>query len=331
MDAYLTLTPDRQRLLCEEAEAFTGLSAASIEKDFWVCWVLRELVNLPGWGEQLTFKGGTSLAKCWKLIERFSEDIDLVIDRGFLGFTAEKPGSKQLKKLKEVCSQRITAELKPQLGEAVSKRISAKEGWSLKIDIADPDRQTLLFNYPTRFPGTAGYIRPEVKIELGARSDTEPMESPEIQPMLAEAFPDIVPASTFPVQTVAARRTFWEKAMLLHEETCRPVGKKRKARMARHYYDLWCLIEKGVGNEAMEQSELFERIAQHRQIFFRYGWMDYETLKKGKLQLIPSDDQIFYWQQDYAAMQSEMFYSEPPDFDEILTMVRGFEREFNNS
>ena len=58
-----------------------GLQAVSVEKDFWVCWTLRELFRLPGVGEHLTFKGGTSLSKAWKLIERFSEDIDLVVDK----------------------------------------------------------------------------------------------------------------------------------------------------------------------------------------------------------------------------------------------------------
>ncbi len=86
MDAFLTLPADHQREACREAEARTRLRAASIEKDFWVCWTLRELFTLPEWGPYLTFKGGTSLAKAWQIIDRFSEDIDVVIDREFLGF-----------------------------------------------------------------------------------------------------------------------------------------------------------------------------------------------------------------------------------------------------
>ena len=81
---------ERRRRFCEEAQAKLSLRAASIEKDFWVCWTLRELFSLPGCGSHLTFKGGTSLPKAWKLIERFSEDIDVVLDRGFLGFGGDK-------------------------------------------------------------------------------------------------------------------------------------------------------------------------------------------------------------------------------------------------
>lgn len=116
MEEFIQMTMERRRRFCEEAQAKLGLPAASIEKDFWVCWTLRELFGLPEDGPHLTFKGGTSLSKAWKLIERFSEDIDVVLDRGFLGFDGEKrpekaPSNKQrekrLEELKLACQQRI--------------------------------------------------------------------------------------------------------------------------------------------------------------------------------------------------------------------------------
>ena len=119
--------------------------------------------------------------------------------------------------------------------------------------------------------------------------------------------------------------------MLLHEETYRPVEKTRKARMARHYYDLWCLINRGIARAAIEDAGLFERIAAHRQIFFRYGWMDYTTLARGTLRLIPLPGQEAEWRQDYQAMHVDMFYGEPPTFDEILKLVKEFEMEFNGA
>jgi len=90
MDGFLNLSADDRRVAFHEAEARLRLRASSIEKDFWVCWTLRELFRLPQWGAHLTFKGGTSLSKAWQLIERFSEDIDVVIDRDFLGFGGEQ-------------------------------------------------------------------------------------------------------------------------------------------------------------------------------------------------------------------------------------------------
>ena len=91
MDAFLALSMDDRRDACREAEARMRLRASSIEKDFWVCWTLRELFALPGIGEHLTFKGGTSLSKCWQLIERFSEDLDVTVHRTVSALAAINP------------------------------------------------------------------------------------------------------------------------------------------------------------------------------------------------------------------------------------------------
>ncbi|MEJ0090564.1 MAG: nucleotidyl transferase AbiEii/AbiGii toxin family protein [Limisphaerales bacterium] len=195
---------------------------------------------------------------------------------------------------------------------------------------ADPDGQSLSFFYPAVIE-TAAYVQPVVKIELGARSDTEPSETPQIQSYLADAFPQILNPDVFSVRAVAPRRTFWEKAMLVHEENFRPADKPRKVRLARHYYDLWCLINKGVAAQAMADTGLFQRVAAHREIFFRWSWVNYNTLRPGSLRLIPSDDQLAAWRQDYQTMRGEMFFGDVPKFDEILRVVGDFEKRFNQS
>ncbi len=117
--------------------------------------------------------------------------------------------------------------------------------------------------------------------------------------------------------------------MLLHEEACRPFGKARKARLARHYYDLWCLITKGIAAKAVASPRLFERVAAHREIFFNWSWMDYSTLRPGHLRIVPPADQVHAWRQDYESMRREMFFGEVPGFDEIMDVVGTFERQFN--
>jgi hypothetical protein len=328
MNAYLELGREERRLVCDQARIALGLAATSIEKDWWVCWTLRELFTLPEWGPHLSFKGGTSLSKGWQLIERFSEDIDVVIDRDFLGFGGETLGSKRLSKLRDACAARVVGELLPALHDRIASGLSRREQWNLTA--ADDDPQTLLFSYPTEYGDAAGYVKPVVKIELGARSDTDPALTPGIRPLLSQAFPALGEPA-FSVRTVAPRRTFWEKAMLLHEETYRPAGRAYKTRLSRHYYDLWCLITKGVAAEAMADTGLFERVAAHRQVFFRQSWMDYATLSKGSLRLLPLTEQESAWRQDYAAMQGEMFYGDPPPFDQILHVMGAFEAEFNRA
>lgn len=331
MDAFLQLTPADQRAYCEQAQERLNLVPASIEKDFWVCWTLRELFNLPGWGEHLSFKGGTSLAKAWKLIERFSEDIDVVIDRRFLGFGGETLSGKQQKKLIKKCSVRIHQELRPILESRFKAVLPSSAKWALTpADAAeDPDLQTLLFEYPGVLTGTATYLRPVVKIEMGARSDTEPSEIPTLTPYVCDAFPEQLGTGAFAIKTVAARRTFWDKAMLLHEETYRPDDKPRKRPLARHYYDLWCLIQKGVAAEAVAEAGLFARVAAHRQEFFNYAWMDYATICPGSLRLLPLPHQLAAWRRDYREMKEEMFFGEVPDFNEVLRVVGAFEKQFN--
>lgn len=337
MDAFPGLSANDRRDTCRAAEARTRLRAGSIEKDFWVCWTLRELFALPEWGQRLTFKGGTSLSKGWRLIDRFSEDIDVVIDRDFLGFGGEHspehaPSRKKqrasLDALRKAAQAHIRESLQPALHERIADRLPAGAAWRLEPDAEDPDGQTLIFHYPTVF-GTNDYIPPSVKIELGARSDTDPAETPEIEPYLAATHPELLGPSRFAVRAVAPRRTFWEKAMLLHEETYRPAGKKRAARLSRHYYDVWCLITRGIADQALADAGLFERIAAHREVFFRYTWMDYRTLQPGTLRLLPAQDQRAAWAQDYDAMRETMFFGEAPDFDEILRIVGEFERRFN--
>lgn len=342
MQAFLAMSDEDRRRFCKEAEARTGLPPASIEKDFWVCWILKQLFTLADWGSHLTFKGGTALSKGWRLIERFSEDIDIVMEREFLGFGGEAspekaPSKKQrrarLESLRRECQKRIREELKPALEECIRRALPAGLPWSLVPATAeeDPDGQTLLFQYAGTLTGTVAYLRPVVKIEMGARSDTEPSASPIIRPYLAEAFPDTFEPSEFAVHALLPERTFWEKAMLLHEETYRPSDKARKSRLARHYYDLWCLIERGVAARAAQDTGLFTRTATHREIYFNWSWMDYRTLRRGTLRLLPLESQVADWRRDYQAMAGEMFFGQVPTFDEILRVVGGFERTFNKA
>ena len=269
-----------------------------------MCWTLCELIRLPEWGEHITFKGGTSLSKAWKLIERFSEDIDLVIDREFLGFGGETLSGNQQRHLKEECSRRIHVDIAPALQARFRELLPAGSAWTLEAasEAEDRDRQTLLFTYPTVFATPSTSLRGVVKLEMGARSQTIPFAMASIQPYVAEAISEVIADGTFQVRTVAARRTFWEKALLLHEETYRLKAPGQPVRA---------------------------HVVEHRQVFFRYNWIDYTTMRRGSLRLLPFDEQLAAWRQDYDAMRAEMFFGEAPAFDVLLEDVGEFARRFN--
>ena len=341
MDGYVEQPAERRRLICEQAQEQLNLPAASLEKDYSVCWTLLELFGIPEWGQSITFKGGTSLSKCWSLINRFSEDIDIVIEKGFLGFGGEdspenasskKQKGKRLDAMKEAAQRRIHGNLAPTLAARIDASLPSSDTWELipASEEEDRDRQTLLFKYPSAMANTEAYVRRVVKIEMGARSDNEPVEEKEVHAYLFDAFPDVLGPSKFRVQALAAERTFWEKAMLLHEETYRPADRKeRAARMARHYYDLWCLITKGVAEKAADRDDIFTRTAKHREIYFNWSWMDYSTLSRGKLRVVPLPEQEAEWRQDYQAMSTEMFFGKVPKFDEVLRVAGEFQKKFN--
>lgn len=337
MDAFISLQPQDRQRACEAVGGQLGINAFSIEKDFWVCWTLRELFSLPGIGKHLTFKGGTSLSKGWKLIQRFSEDIDVVINRNALGFDgARSPeaanGSNEQKRrleaLRAKCQKHIRDQLRPALEARLRERLVGHGQWSLMDDPDDPDGQTLTFKYPAAIAG-GGYLRAEVKIELGARSDIDPSARPEIQPYLAEVMPEATGPSAFSVQTLDPRRTFLEKACLLHEETYRSGDKPPAVRLSRHYYDLWCLIRSGTAKEAIADPDLFKRVVAHREVFFRRSAQAQDTLRPGSLRLMPRREHFADWPRDYDAMREAMFFGESPEFIEILMEVETFQDDFN--
>lgn len=335
MNRFLTLQPTERAQAFEQAGARRGLPSGSIAKDFWVCLTLRELFALPEFSNRLTFKGGTSLSKAWGLIDRFSEDIDLTIDREFLGFGGDrgpesaKSGNEQdrrLRAVKQACREAISARLAPAL-TARLQQVLTDDSWSLSADKDDPDGQTLLFEYPRAADNSpVPYVRPAVKLEFGARSDPWPAEHRRVTPIVADVFGPLFDQPACTVNALRPERTFWEKVMLLHEERLRPAGRQHRPRMARHYYDVWRLIESGVAAKAAVDTNLFDLVVAHREVFFNQRWVTYKGLKQSAIDSLPKDHQMDEWRQDYVAMRADMFADTPPPFEELLAAIRTFQQ-----
>jgi len=338
MDGFVKLKPDERRLFFEGTATPRNIQPQVVEKDFWVCWTLKEMFRLPAIGEHLIFKGGTSLSKVFKVIERFSEDIDVSIDRGFLGFgganepeagVSNKEKQRRIEALKAACQQKIAKGLLPALEAAIKAKVRHDEQWALRSDADDPDQQTLLFDYPTSFaPDAAGYIRRMVKIEMGARADHWPSESKLITPYVAEQFPQGFKEGSCTLKVLSLERTFWEKATILHAEHHRPVEKLMPERLSRHYCDFFEMVRRGVGKAAVEKLELLACVAQHKGLFFKTSWAHYGEAARGSLRVAPPGHRLKALKDDYAKMQ-QMFFGEPPDFDTMLDLLRQWESEFN--
>jgi hypothetical protein len=322
----------------ERTEASTGIKAYMAEKDAWVCWTLRQLFTLPDARDHFIFKGGTSLSKVWKVIHRFSEDIDISLSREWLGFTgARDPESaasrnqrtKLLDELAAACTTKLREEVAPALRASFTAALGTT-GWSLTI--TDDDPQTLLFAYPSSFTQQQGaaYVRPVVKIECGARSDRWPLAEQSITPYIAEAFPDAFPDAAFSVPVLDIERTFWEKATILHAEAHRPAEKATPERFSRHYADLAALMQHPAGTAAVARDDLRTRVVAHKQIFFPAAWASYETAIPGSFKLIPPEARLGPLAADYRAMQ-DMFFRPAPPWQEVVATLTALEAQLNSA
>ena len=200
-----------------------------IEKDYWVCLALHQIFHSP-LKEVVIFKGGTALSKCHGVIERFSEDIDLVVltDEG-------QSGNQKRKRLKDV-----TGSLEEPFEEVELEGVTNKMGQIRK----------LAFEYPKLYKGDFGQVRDKVIVEASLFGSSEPRSKMQIfsyiykmmmdadQAELAEQY-NLLP---FEVSVLDYRRTFCEKIMSLvrfsHSED--PITDLRMK--IRHYYDLHLLL-----------------------------------------------------------------------------------------
>ena len=335
MNGFVNKSPEEKRIFIQQGALRSNLVETIIEKDFWVCWLLRKLFLLPGISEHLIFKGGTSLSKAYNLIKRFSEDIDISIDRALLGFTgnmdpmaaqSRTARDRRLEDLQAACINAIKNQLVPALTKAIAKDIN--RGGEVEIDKEDP--LAVLFYFPSALQkGAFSYITPYVKLEFGARADPWPQEERTIRSYLSEQFPEQISEDDNPlIRILGVERTFWEKVTILHAEHYRPSTKALPNRLSRHYYDLHVLLTNPVGEKAARDLALLERVVKHKQVFFRSSWAHYEEAKPGTLKILPTDSQRDLLKIDYDNMR-EMFFTDPPRFEEILGSLKKLEDGIN--
>ena len=339
MDSVAKLSADQRRLYFEQAAARLGrLTPQLIEKDFWVCWLLKRIFELPELGEHMTFKGGTSLSKVFRVIERFSEDIDLSIERTFLGFSGDnepeqgatgKEQQRLVDALRNACQDAVANRVYPQLKAMIAEQFVGQDNWSLTLDANDPESQTILFHFP---PAVVDRISPyfaqSVRVEFGARSDHFPVSAETLSPYLSEAIPQACKDCEVTVRVLAAERTFWEKATILHVLCHRPSIKPFEKRQSRHFYDLFQLANHAIGQRALQQIDLLLRVAAHKRVFFKSAAARYDEAKPGTLRLIPSEDRHRELTADYTSMRP-MFFRDVPAFDVILDRLRELENTIN--
>lgn len=333
-ELYL-LEQDQRKNFFEVAAYESQKPFAIIEKDYWVVWTLERLFDLPDLKSHLTFKGGTSLSKIFGIIDRFSEDVDVSIERSFLGFDENKDPeklasrSKQkalLDNISQSCSKYIQGKMLADLKASIAEKFGTEQGWQVSCD--PDDSQTLLFSYPSISP-KEGYIRPFVKIEMGARAEHWPVSDHKVQSYAKAVLQEKIHEPEVVVRVLDAERTFWEKATILHQYTHLPTEKPLPPRLSRHWYDFFKLLNSQIKEKALQKVDLLQRVANHKKVYFASGWANYDSALKGSLKLMPPERAVDGLERDYGLMKP-MFFGEIPDWKLILKTIEEFEKEFNS-
>lgn len=163
---------------------------------------------------------------------------------------------------------------------------------------------------------------------MGARSEHWPVSEHPIQSYAKEALKDKVTETAVRVRVLNAKRTFWEKATILHQYAHLPDGKVLPARISRHFYDFFRLLNSEIKTKALADVELLDRVAVHKNLYFASGWANYETARKGTLILSPLPRLVEELEKDFDRMK-QMFFGKIPHWDLILKTIKDFEQEFN--
>ena len=325
-EAYFALSRQDQGEVLEQARENTGRPTHLLEKDAWVVWTLGALFDPASpLATDLTFKGGTSLSKAYRIIDRFSEDIDLTCDirqlipdltggRDFLP-SSRSQSAKWTKAVRDRLPDWIGNEVLPHLRSALERsRLDAT------LEIGGTERDKLLLRYPAIKQGT-GYVQPVITLEFGGRATGEPRQTVPV----ACDMEGHVDGVSFPVASplvMSVARTFWKKATAAHVFSAQ--GRIRGERYSRHWHDLAAIMRSAHFDAAVSDREVAKAVAEHKSHFFsekKAGGevIDYTAAVKGELQIVPEGLAREALSVDYAQMlEDEVMVGSAMGFDELM-------------
>ena len=296
-----------------------------VEKDFWVCWALSRIFSDTWLRERLRFKGGTSLSKVFHLIERFSEDIDLILDWRLV--TQDDPMKDRSNAQQDKFNKRVQEESADYISSTLKERIAAVFDGECRVGTDADDGHIIWIEYP--HDSSDGYLLPCVKLEIEPLAAWVPHQAFPVLPYVGEAFPQLG-IQAFDVPTILAERTFWEKVTILHQEHFRPENLPVPPRFSRHYYDLFKMSSSEVCRNALADAELLCKVVDFKRKFYPRAWARYDLAYLGEIRLIPPEHSIKPLADDYAQMRL-MIFGDYPQWEDILTGLRNLEAVINDN
>lgn len=329
MSKLLKISSEELELVIQNTSDKLSMSKAIVEKDLWVCMILKYLFENFKYKDAIVFKGGTSLSKVYKLIERFSEDIDLALDWKVLGYKSEEPyedrsNTKQLKfndKLNEDTKGFLRDEFLPVLKNDFKDSLKGKD---YKFYIDEFDGQTICFDYPKNHKDIS--ILQVIRLEIGCLAEPIPSSRQKIKTYIEEVYPEVFDEN-IQVVAVDSLRTFYEKITILHREANRVNG-NYPTRYSRHFYDVYKILLTDIKEKSFDNLDLLKAVIEFKKKFYACNWAKYDDIMEGNIKLIPSDEALEIFSNDYDSMKN-MLFGEKISFDRIISSIREYEIELN--
>jgi hypothetical protein len=289
-----------------------GIKPVYVEKDYWITKALYEVFH-ASIGSEAVFKGGTALSKCYGLIERFSEDIDLVVlqEEG-------ESGNKLKNKL-----SKITTAVEKVLSEINLEGVTNKRGMIRKV----------AFEYPITFKGDFGQVRKQIIVEATWLGRFEPYHQQNISSYVFEMMKEVGQLSVaeeydllpFEVNVLDARRTICEKIMSLVRFSYGEDAIADLKAKIRHTYDIHQLLKD-------KEVELFFSSSAFDEMLVLVGQDDVASFKTKNewLEKHPKDALIFSkteetWNQLKATYSNDfknLVYGKLPDEKDVLKTMQ---------
>lgn len=332
MNNYWQLSDDRKRIVLQQTSIKIGLPVESVEKDLWVTAILQSVFSLP-YADKFVFKGGTSLSKVWNRIERFSEDIDLAIDRSQFGLEGDLT-VRQIKTLRKKSSlfvkEQIAADLTKVLeSSGLLQWCEVEPEEDGEGDRTYPEPRRIFVKYTPMMPIAAGYVKPIVMLEIGSRSLFEPFECRKVSSLVSSETTIDTSVCDVDIPTAVPEKTFLEKTYLIHELFSTDAG-ARVDRKSRHLYDLERMMDCDFAKAAITNDDLWNTIHHHREVFTHMKGVDYTPDIRDRIILLPPKNIRNAWKADYEAMRRTMIYGESLPFDDLLARMEELQARFRN-
>ena len=323
MNRIVALSANEQKALFKEAAKIKKIPESMIEKDFWVCFVLERLFADKELKRMFRFKGGTSLSKVFHTIERFSEDIDLILDWRLV--SQGEPLADRSKTQQDKFNKATEQNAEDFISSVLKEKIQSVLEDVCSVSSDEKDRHILNITYPETLVNP--YLKAGIKLEIGPFASWLPNDEFPVISYVGECLPELS-LTPFNVPTILAERTFWEKITILHSEANRPKDSLTPARYSRHYYDVYRLGHSEYKDKALNQLSLLKETVSFKSKFYPSARAHYETAVIGTLRLIPNEENRKRSEQDYKAMR-EMIFGEIPDWNDILSFIADLEKEIN--